>query len=88
MITKQLLHKLKEKHPEYSEEEIKTVIMGNLNTITWTISKSETFKLVVPKLGTIHTHGNAVSEHKLNDRKYHKKNMSKVHNFSDKTLLF
>jgi hypothetical protein len=88
MLTKQLLHKLKEKHPEYSEEEIRTVIMCNLNTITRTISKSETFKLVVPKLGTIHTHGNAVSEHKIKDRKYHRKNMKKVNNFTDKTLLF
>lgn len=88
MLTKQLLHKLKEKHPEYSEEEIRTVIMGNLNTITRTITKSETFKLVVPKFGTIHTHGNAVSEHKIKDRKYHRKNMNKISLYTDKTLLF
>jgi len=46
MLTKQLLYKLKEKHPEYSEEEIRAIIMGNLNTITRTISKSETFQRI------------------------------------------
>lgn len=88
MITKQLLHKLKEKHQEYSEEEIRVIIMGNLNTITRTISKSETFKLVVPKFGTIHTHGNAVSEHRIKEREYDRKKSNRMYDFLDKTLLF
>lgn len=88
MLNAQLLHKLKEKHPKYTEEQIKCVIMRTIGAMNIVFSKSETFKLTINKLGTIHTHGNAVSEHKIKYRKYHKKNMRKVNNFSDTTLLF
>ncbi len=88
MITKQLLHKLKAKHPEYTEEEIKSVISMHLRILALKLAKSETFKLSINKLGTIHTHGNAVSKHKITYREYHRKNMRKVNDFSDKTLLF
>lgn len=88
MLNAQLLHKLKEKHPEYTEEQIRCVIMRHIGAMNIILSKSETFKLTINKLGTIHTHGNAVSEHKINDRKYHRKNMNKINNFTDKTLLF
>lgn len=88
MLNAQLLHKLKEKHPEYTEEQIRLVIMWHIGRMNIMFSKAETFKLTINKLGTIHTHGNAVSEHKINDRKYHKKNMKKVNNFTDAALLF
>ena len=88
MLNAQLLHKLKEKHPEYTEEQIKCVVMRHIGAMNIMFSKAETFKLTINKLGIIHTHGNAVSEHKIKDRKYHKKNMRKVNNFSDTTLLF
>lgn len=88
MLNTQLLHKLKEKHPEYTEEQIKCVINTTIGTMNRILSRSETFKLTINKLGTIHTHGNAVSEHKIKDRKYHRKNMSKVNLYTDKALLF
>jgi len=88
MITKQLLYKLKAKHPEYTEDEIKSVISMHLRILAIKLSKSETFKLSINKLGIIHTHGNAISKHKILERNYHRKNMRKVNNFSDKTLLF
>lgn len=88
MLNAQLLHKLKEKHPEYTEEQIRLIIMWHIGIMNRLFSKSETFKITINKLGTIHTHGNAISEHKINDRKYHRKNMRKVYDFSDRALLF
>tara|TARA_R110000822_G_scaffold309096_2_gene437993 strand:- start:5457 stop:5723 length:267 start_codon:yes stop_codon:yes gene_type:complete len=88
MLNAQLLHKLKEKHPNYTEAQIKIIIMWHIGRINSMFSKAETFKLTINKLGTIHTHGNAVSERKISLRKYHKKNMNKVNNFTDAALLF
>jgi hypothetical protein len=88
MLNAQLLHKLKEKHPEYTEEQIKCVIMRHIGAMNIMFSKAETFKLTINKLGTIHTHGNAVSERKIAIRKYHKKNMNRVNLYTDKALLF
>ena len=88
MLNAQLLHKLKDKHPEYTEEQIRCVIMRHIGTMNSMFSKAETFKITINKLGTIHTHGNAVSRAKIVDRKYHKKNMFKINIFKDSALLF
>jgi hypothetical protein len=88
MLNAQLIHKLKDKHPKYTEEQIRCVIMRHVGAMNIMFSKSETFKITINKLGTIHTHGNAVSRAKIVDRKYHRKNMNKLSNFTDKALLF
>ena len=88
MLNAQLLHKLKEKHPEYTEEQIRLVIMRHIGAINIMLSSAETFKLTINKLGTIHTHGNAVSERKIAIRKYHRKNMNRISLYTDKALLF
>jgi hypothetical protein len=88
MLNAQLLHKLKNEHPEYTEEQIRCVIMRHIGAMNIMLCKSETFKMTINKLGTIHTHGNAVSRAKIVDRKYHKKNMFKINLFTDSALLF
>lgn len=88
MLNQALLHKIKAKHPEYTTEQIKMVIRGHLAKLNIMLVKGETFNITIPKLGRIHTHGNAVSRAKIIDRNYHRKNMKRIGNFTDKRLLF
>lgn len=88
MLNTSLIRKIKAKHPEYSEDQIRLVIKSHLKILNSILVRAETFKVTINKFGTIHTHGNAIRKAKLVDRKYHKKNMRNVKNFSDKRLLF
>jgi hypothetical protein len=80
-------NKLKELHPDLTEFSIKLIINKLLNRIS-TKSKKEEVYFVVPNLGKFHTHGNAKSKKRKKINKKVLKNVTKIHSFSDSSLLF
>ncbi len=82
-ITQSLLYK----NPKFTKHQIGLVIGAYLKSINKKLH-NHTFSLKVPKLGIIHTHGNAKNKTitKKNKNQY-KKNKLK-YDFSDKKLLF
>ena len=83
-----ILKILLSKHPDLTKEHIKIIVNMHLRIINTRISNNTTFKLNVPKLGIIHTHGNAKNKAYKARLKRHKKWRNKKNDFSDKTLLF
>ena len=88
MLNARLLHKIREKHPEYSIAQIKTIILGHLNIINTKLSQSHILNLKINKLGTIHTHGNTKDKIRKAHIKRDYKRLTKYNNYSDKNLLF
>lgn len=76
------------KNPTFSIDEIKRVVGNYLKTISNRISNNTTVNINVPKLGRIHTHGNAINSSYKARLVRHKKWRDNKADFSDKTLLF
>lgn len=88
MITTDLLKRIQKKHPEYSKEQIKLILTQHLGLLNSKLSRSQTLDLTIPKLGRVHTHGNAINDKRLNINKTVKLWTRKKTAYSDSQLLF
>lgn len=88
MITKSLLNKIKIKNPNYSTDEIKFIIIKHLSTFNRKLSNCQSLSLKIPKLGTIHTHGNVKNKRIEQQKKASLKCNEKIRSYSKETLLF
>lgn len=88
MLNKALLHKIQAKHPEYTQEEIKVIIMKHLLVLNFKLGKSDALNLTIPRLGRIHIHGNAISDTRIKFNRRVNKFLIKKNAYSDKRLLF
>lgn len=88
MLNKQLLNRLKELHPEFTTEEIKTVISSNITVINHKLCKAQTIYLDIPKLGVIHTHSNVINVANKRKVKMDMKFAEKQFRYSTNNLLF
>ncbi len=88
MLNAQLLHKLKEKHPKYTEEQIKFIIKSKYSKYIFKIKISKIFKVTIPLIGVFKTHGNKKSKFmemkNINNQKY----LKKIDKHTDEQLLF
>lgn len=88
MLNQKLLHKLKEKYPNRTNEELTLVVKTYFNSMNMIISSNTVFNLDIPKLGRIHTHGNAVNKTSQKQTRDNTKLVYKRNQFTDEQLLF
>lgn len=87
-MTKQQLKAIQARNPKYTEEQILFLVRRTIGNINRKIRFNSTFKLVVPKLGKIHTHGNAKNKSGDNHNKLIRKRQQLQRDFSINVLLF
>lgn len=87
-MTKQQIKAIQAKNPKYTEAQIQFVIRRMTGNINRKMRFNSTFNLTVPKMGKIHTHGNAKNKSRLRHYKYVKKRNKQIKDLSIKTLLF
>lgn len=75
-------------NPKFTKEQIKFIITHYLRIIDYKINENDSFKLVIPNFGKIHTRGNARNKKKDNNVMYVTEFIKKKRMYSDKTLLF
>jgi len=88
MVNAKLLNKLKERHPNRTNTQLRAVIFGYLSIINNKLSNSQTLRLVIPKLGVVHTHGNTINKSIKKRNIRQKVKFRKTFDYSDKNLLF
>lgn len=87
-MTKQQLKAIQVKNPKYTEEQIQFLIRRMTGAINRKIRFNSTFNLTVPKLGKIHTHGNAKNKSGVKHNEKIKKRQQLQRDFSINVLLF
>lgn len=79
---------LEAKYPRFTQHQLKVIVNYHLRSMERRMSNNTTFDMTVPKLGRIHTHGNAKNKaYQLRIKKFTKR-INRLNKFSDSTLLF
>lgn len=87
-MTKAQLKAIQVKNPKYTEKQILFLIRRYTGAASRKIRFNSTFDLTIPKLGKIHTHGNAKNKSADRHNQYLKKRQQLQRDFSITVLLF
>lgn len=88
MITQALLKRIQEKNPKFTIVQINDIIRHHISAINFKLCSCQTIKMKVPKLGTIHTHGNVKSINRINLNKAQARRFRIRVQYTDAQLLF
>jgi len=79
---------LEKKHPHLTKQQISFIVKFHIGNIGNRVTRNTTFSITVPKLGRIHTHGNAKNKaYSLRIKKFTKR-WRHLNKFTDTELLF
>jgi len=87
-MNKNTLLRIQQKNPNYSLEQIETVINAHIGALNFKIAMCQKLSLTIPKVGRIHTHGNVKNKSDAKKSEYIKEYKAKEYRYSDKELLF